>query len=363
MPEHTRRYVAYAPGAFATRKAKTAHGVIAYGVDTVVAAVDPASAGQRVRDVLPHLQSDAPIVATLREALAQRPTALLLGTAPQGGGLPADWRADILRAIEARLEIVSGLHDFLNDDAEFAAAAQRSGTRLWDVRKPPRVPLFSGAAWDAPQHISLFVGSDCAVGKMTAALELTRAANAAGRRAEFLATGQTGIMIAGKGIAVDCVVSDFVSGATEQLVAGADERAEVLFIEGQGGINHPAYAQVTLGLLYGSGADSLILAHAAARDEIDTFGTPILPLRELIAIYERLCGTVKPAPVAGICLNTLGMDDEAARRAIAEAERETDLPTDDVVRFGPHRLYGRIAERLQGKTLPLGSRAAATHLL
>ncbi|TAM87370.1 DUF1611 domain-containing protein [bacterium] len=295
--------------------------------------------------------------------MAQQPTALLLGTAPQGGALPADWRADILRAIEARLEIVSGLHDFLNNDAELVAAAQRSGTRLWDVRRPPRVPLFSGAAWDAQQHVCLFVGSDCAVGKMTAALELTRAANAVGRRAEFLATGQTGIMIAGKGIAVDCVVSDFVSGAAEQLVVDADPRSDVLFMEGQGGINHPAYAQVTLGLLFGSGADSLVLTHSAGRDEIDTFGTPILPLTELIALYERLCGTVKPAPVVGICLNTLGMDDDAARRAITETERETGLPTDDVVRFGPHRLYGLVAERLQGKTLPLGSRAMAAHLL
>ncbi|TAM61315.1 DUF1611 domain-containing protein [bacterium] len=363
MSEHARRYIAYAPGSFATRKAKTAHGVIAYGVDTVVAVVDPSNAGSSVRQVLPHLDSDAPIVATLQEALAQRPTALLLGTAPQGGALPADWRADVLRAITERLEIVSGLHDFLGDDAEFAAAARLAGTRLWDVRKPPHVPLFSGAAWDAPQHVCLFVGSDCAVGKMTAALELTRAANAAGRTAEFLATGQTGIMIAGKGIAVDCVVSDFVSGATEQLVTGADPNAQLLFVEGQGSINHPAYAQVTLGLLYGSGADSLILTHAAGRNEIDTYGTPILPLTELIALYERLCATVKPAQVAGICLNTRELDDAAARSAIARAESETGLPADDVVRFGPRRLYSALASRLQRKTLPLGSRAAATHLL
>ncbi|HVA37198.1 MAG TPA: DUF1611 domain-containing protein [Candidatus Dormibacteraeota bacterium] len=359
MTQTARRYIAYAPGAFATRRAKTAHGVIAYGRDAVVAVVDPSLAGRTVRDVLPHLYNDAPIVATLEAALAFHPTSLLLGTAPQGGALPPEWRADVLRAISARLEIVSGLHDFLNDDTQFVAAAQRSGAALWDVRRPPEVPLFSGAAWSAPQHVSLFVGSDCAVGKMTAALELNRAAVAAGRRSEFLATGQTGIMIAGKGIAVDRVISDFVSGATEQLVVTADPQSELLFVEGQGSVNHPAYAQVTMGLLYGSGADSLILCHAAAREEIETFGTPILALEELVGIYERLCDTVKPARVVGICLNTLGLDDAAARRAIGDAERETGLPADDVVRFGPQRLYERMAPRLQGKTQPLGSRASS----
>ncbi|MDE2572013.1 MAG: DUF1611 domain-containing protein, partial [bacterium] len=304
-----RRYIAYAPGVFGTRRAKTAHGVVAYGHDEIVAVVDASLAGKRVNEVLPHLRSAAPIVASLQEALAFQPTSLLLGTAPQGGGLPPEWRADVLLAIAAKLEIVSGLHDFLNDDAELAVAARESGAKLWDVRRPPQVPLFSGDAWNAPQHICTFVGSDCAVGKMTAALELTRAANAAGIRAEFLATGQTGIMIAGKGIAVDCVTSDFVSGATERLVAEADPQADLLFVEGQGGINHPAYAQVTLGLLYGSAADTLLLAHAAAREEIETFGTPILPLEELVGIYERLCDTVKPAAVIGICLNTFGLDE------------------------------------------------------
>lgn len=355
----TRRYIAYAPGAFATRRAKTAHGVIAYGRDTVVAVVDPECAGRTVRQALPHLSCDAPILASLEQALAYGATSLLLGTAPQGGALPPDWRADILRAIEAKLEIVSGLHDFLNDDAEFATAAQRSGARLWDVRKPPRVPLFSGAAWSVPQHVCLLLGSDCAVGKMTVALELVRAADAAGRRAQFLATGQTGIMIAGGGIAVDRVISDFVSGAAEQLVVTAEPDAELLFVEGQGGINHPAYAQVTLGLLFGSGADSLILVHTAGREQIETFGTPILALQQLVDLYERLCDTVKPAPVVGIALNTFGLDERVAQRAIAEAERQTGLPADDVVRFGPHRLYERMADRLQGKTAPLGERVAS----
>ena len=162
-----------------------------------------------------------------------------MGVAPAGGKLPAAWRAEILSAIAERLEIVSGLHDELARDPEFAAAAERSGSRIWDVRMPPPAPVFSGAAYDISSRVVLTVGSDCAVGKMTASLELTRAAKDRGEKAEFVATGQTGIMIAGWGTAIDRVISDFASGAAEQLVLEGSRRADLLFVEGQGGINNP----------------------------------------------------------------------------------------------------------------------------
>jgi uncharacterized NAD-dependent epimerase/dehydratase family protein len=179
-----RRYVALAPGSFETRRAKTAHGVIAYSEDQTVAVIDPQHAGKRVREVVPYLQSDAPIVADIHEALAFKPTSLLVGIAPPGGAMPTDWRAIILAAIEAKLEIVSGLHDELSKDPAFAAAAARAGVRIWDVRTPPSVPLFSGAAWNVDPRVVLTVGSDCAVGKMTVSLELTRAARDRGEQAK-----------------------------------------------------------------------------------------------------------------------------------------------------------------------------------
>jgi uncharacterized NAD-dependent epimerase/dehydratase family protein len=195
----------------------------------------------------------------------------------------------------------------------------------------------------------LTVGSDCAVGKMTASLELVRAARASGTDARFVATGQTGIMIAGSGIAIDRVISDFASGAAEQLVVDNAD-GELMFVEGQGGINHPAFAPVTLALLYGAAPDALVLVHRADRTHIDDFGTPLLGYRALIRTYEALCATVKPARVVGIALNTQGLDDGAARHALERARSETGLPADDVVRFGPQALYDAIAPALASKT-------------
>jgi uncharacterized NAD-dependent epimerase/dehydratase family protein len=348
-----RRYVALATGAFASRAAKTAHGAIAYAADPTVAVVDPDHAGRRVRDVVPYLDSDAPIVADVADALQFAPTSLLVGVAPTGGGLPPAWRRTIVAALDAGLEVVSGLHDELARDPEFARAAARGGTTIWDVRTPPAVPLFSGRAYDVAARVVLTVGSDCAVGKMTASLELARAARERGVRATFVATGQTGIVIAGSGIAIDRVVSDFAPGAAEQLVVENAPGADLLFVEGQGAINHPAYAPVSLALLFGAAPDALVLVHRAGRTVIEDFHTPILSYRALIRTYETLCAGVKPARVVAVALNTVDLDEATARHAIEAAHDETGLPVDDVVRFGPHALYDAIAPRVTTKTAPL----------
>lgn len=342
----SRRYAVLAPDRFAT-DAKTAHGVIRYGTDEIVAVVDPACAGRRVRDVLPHLQSDAPIVESVSAALQYSPTALLIGTAPKGGGLPPDWRAAVLEAIAARLEIVSGLHEILGDDREFRVAAATAATTIWDVREPPEVPLFNGDVYDVAAPIVLTVGNDCAVGKMTASLELVRAAHDAGRTARFVPTGQTGVLIAGWGICVDRVISDFAAGAAEQLVLyAAHEGADLIVVEGQGAINHPAYAPVTLALMTGCAPDALVLVADPRRAAIETYPTPTLGYRECIAIHEALLATVKPAEVAGIALNTFGLSDGEARAEIERARAETGLPADDVVRFGADAFYRAIAPRI-----------------
>lgn len=353
-----RKYLILAPGNFADN-AKTAHGVIRYSTDATVAVVDPDYAGKRVRDVLPYLDCDAPIVSSVQEGLAYQPTSLLIGTAPKGGKLPSDWRTEVLAAISAPLEIVSGLHDMIGDDPEFAAAARNSSTRIWDVRKPPEVPLFTGAAYDVPQPVLLAVGNDCAVGKMTVMLELARAARDAGSSAEFVPTGQTGIMIAGWGISVDRVISDFATGASEQIVLEASRRnPQYILVEGQGSINHPAYAQVTLSLMFGAAPDALLLVVDPKRDRIDVYNTPTLSYRELIRTHEALCSTVKPAKVVGIALNTFGLSDERAREEIERAHVETALPADDVVRFSPNALWKSIAPQLQ-KTQALSARMPA----
>ena len=346
-----RRYAILAPGHFAT-DAKTAHGVVAYGEDETVVVIDDACAGKRVSDVLPHMKSDAPIVGTVEEALAYGPTALLIGTAPKGGALPNAWRNEILRALRAKLEIVSGLHDMLGEDEEFARVAAEEGASIWDVREPPATPLFSGAVYDVKAPTLLMVGNDCAVGKMTVALELARAARETGRHAEFVPTGQTGIMIAGWGISIDRVIADFAPGATEQLVLEAAKRnPDLIVVEGQGSINHPAYAPVTLALMYGAAPDALVLVCDPARKRIEGYSTPTLGYRELIRVHEALLSTVKPARVVGIALNTRKLDDAGARAAIERAKDETLLPADDIVRYGPHAFYEAIAPAI-GKGSP-----------
>ena len=350
MRRRVRRYAILAPDHFAV-DAKTAHGVLAYGSDPTVAVVDASCAGKRVRDVLPYLRSDAPIVATVDDARAYGPTALLIGTAPKGGALPDSWRRDILRAIDAGLEIVSGLHDMLGDDPEFAEAARRRGTRIWDVRKPPQTPLFSGRVYDVAAPTVLMVGNDCAVGKMTVALEIARAARDRDVSAEFVPTGQTGIMIAGWGIAIDRVIADFAPGATEAVVLEAASRnPDLILVEGQGALNHPAYAPVTLALMYGSAPDALVVVYEPTRHEIEGYGTPTLGYRELIRLHEALIATVKPARVVGIALNTRKLDAERAQLEIERARAETLLPADDVVRNGPHAFYDAIAPSLVKRT-------------
>ncbi len=346
-----RRYAILAPQRF-VEDAKTAHGVIRYGEDDVVAVIDPMQAGRRVCDAVSYLPSQAPIVATVREALQHEPTALLVGTAPKGGGLPSDWRAAISEAIAAKLEIVSGLHELLGRDREFRLAAQAAGTRIWDVREPPDVPLFSGEAYAVKAPIVLTVGNDCAVGKMSVSLELVRAANAAGRTARFVPTGQTGIIIAGWGISVDRVIADFAPGAAEQLVLyAAHQGADTIVVEGQGAINHPAYGAVTLALMSGSAPDALVLVCDPSRRHIESYDTPALGYCELIALHETLLSTMKPASVIGIALNTRAYDEAGARAEIARAAEITGLPAADVVRFGAEDFYTAIAPAI-GKRQP-----------
>jgi uncharacterized NAD-dependent epimerase/dehydratase family protein len=188
------------------------------------------------------------------------------------------------------------------------------------------------------------VGSDCAVGKMTVALELDDAGREAGVATEFVATGQTGILIAGKGIAVDRVISDFVAGAAEALVGDTDPSSDVLLIEGQGSLWHPAYSAVTLGLLHGSAPHSLVFCHQAGRTAIEEPPyTKLPPLDEMIEVYERTASTVRPARVTCVAVNCAGLSPDEAAAAIVQVEAETGLPAGDVFRGDAPRLWEAVA--------------------
>lgn len=318
-----RRYAILAEGSF--RKAKTGHGLLRYGSDEVVCVVDSTLAGKTALEVVPDLRRDAPIVGSMEEALSLSPTSVLVGVAPAGGRLPDAWSADLRFAAERGVEIVGGLHQRL--------APLFPDARVWDVREPPEdVPLFSGEGLDVDPRVVLTVGTSSAIGKMTATLELRRAAERRGVSAEFAATGQTGIVIAGWGICVDAVISDFVAGAAERLVlAAAEISPDLILVEGQGSLGHPAYSGVTAGLLHGSCPDCLVLCCDASEEWIMGLVPRPSPSRAA-RLYEEVAALVKPAPVVAVSVNTRGLDDAAAERFLASVAAETGLPAADPVR-------------------------------
>jgi uncharacterized NAD-dependent epimerase/dehydratase family protein len=316
---------------------KTARGILRYAPDPTVAILDSTCAGESYEGV--------PVVATIEEALPYEPTTAVVGVATQGGRFPPAWRELLKQSIGAGLDVESGLHEFVSDDEELAALAEQHGVELRDLRKPPaglNVP--TGENLRIPARIALTVGSDCAIGKKTVALELDLEARRRGLASVFVPTGQTGIAIAGWGIAVDAVVSDFLAGAAEQLVVEGHERGgELLFVEGQGSLVHPAYSGVTLGLIHGSAPHVFVLCHKAGAEEIEGYpGHPLPSLPDLIELHERIALPLRPARVACLALNTAHLAEDEARGAIAAAAEETGLPADDPVRFGAGPLLDAI---------------------
>ena len=320
---------------------KTARGVIRYAPDPTVAILDSTRAGET--------QDGIPIVATVNDALCFDPTTALVGVATQGGRFPPAWRELLKASIAKGLDVENGLHEFLTEDPELLELAERHGVELRDLRRPPAdLDVPTGENLQIPAKIALTVGSDCAIGKKTVALELDLEARRRGLRSVFVPTGQTGIAIAGWGIAVDAVVSDFLAGAAERLVVEGHRRGgKLLFVEGQGSLSHPAYSGVTLGLIHGAAPHAFVLCHRAGATEVEGYpGHPLPSLRELIELHERIALPLRPAPVASVALNTGGLDETKARKAIDEAAEETGLPADDPVRFGAAKLLDSVLTTL-----------------
>jgi D-glutamate N-acetyltransferase len=321
---------------------KTMRGVVAYSPHPTVAILDSERGGEAYEGI--------PIVATVEEALPYEPTTALVGVATQGGRFPPEWRELLTASIAAGLDVESGLHEFITDDPELTELAEQHGVELRDLRKPPAdLSVPTGENLALPAKIVLTVGSDCAIGKKTVAIELDREAGRRGLKSIFVPTGQTGIAIAGWGIAVDAVVADFLAGAAERLVVeGAARGGELLFVEGQGALVHPAYSGVTLGLMHGAAPHAYVLCHAAGATHVEGYPDHPLPsLTELVDLHQRASLPLRPARVAAIALNTRGLDESAARAAAESAEAETGLPADDPVRFGGGKVLDAVLPVLQ----------------
>ncbi len=331
-----------AEGQFETRLAKTAIGVLRYAPYPIVAVVDSTRAGT---DAASHVGvgKGVPVVASVDEAMALGADALLIGTAAAGGRIADAYRPHLARALERGLSVWSGLHERVLSDPALAAAAKRGSATIRELREPPAdLPIGGHRERRAGSVVVLTVGTDAAVGKMTASLEIVEALRRAGKRAAFVATGQTGIAIAGEGIAVDAVVADFIAGAAERLVCDAAETADLVVVEGQGSLTHPGFSAVTLGLLHGAGPDLMVMCHDAARRIVkgyDREGLPVKDIDECIAIYEEAAAWRRPsgyprARVVAIALNTRDLVDEYAREELARFQREVSLPVADPVREG-----------------------------
>lgn len=332
----------YAEATMGLINAKMAEGIIRYGRNPVVAVIDSKAAGRSVGELC-RMESNVPIVATLEEAILKGAEVLVLGTAPSGGKLPPEWMPVLSAAIKSNLSIVNGLHDSLN--AVFGGQL-KAGQWIWDIRipagEPP--PIATARAAALPNTRVLMVGTDMAVGKMTAGLEIYKCFRAANASAAFLATGQIGISIMGSGIPLDACRVDHASGMVERMVMEAAGK-DIVIIEGQGSLLHPG-STATLPLMRGSCCNAMILCHRAGMKELDAPGNiAIPPLRTVIELNEKTAsanGVLTESKVIGIALNTRDLDEETAHREIARTKEETGLPVTDTVRFGAEILAWQI---------------------
>jgi len=285
---------------------------------------------------------DVPAV-TVEEGAAAGAGTLIVGVANAGGVIPESWIDTLARAIEAGLDIASGLHDRLDDIPRLREAAEAHGRKLIDVRHPRR--NFGVGTGEPRQGKRLLtVGTDCSVGKMYTSLAIEREMRERGINADFRATGQTGIFIAGDGVSVDAVVADFISGATEWL-SPANEPDHWDVIEGQGSLFHPSYAGVSLGLLHGAQADALVMCHEPKRPHMRGLpGRPLPDLAECIAANEtagRLTNTA--VHCVGVAVNTSGLAPSEAERYLAELEDRLSLPCVDPLTTGVAALVDHLA--------------------
>jgi uncharacterized NAD-dependent epimerase/dehydratase family protein len=364
--------VVLSEGCFGESQSKLALGVIRYGNWPITAVIDSTKAGKTVWEVS-GLACDAPIVPTLTEALPLQPRALLIGTAPPGGQLPSKWRAVLVEAIRNGLHIINGLHFFLSDDPELVRLAAQHQVQLWDVRNPESYgrQKFQGINQQKPRRENIrvitLVGTDCSVGKMHTALELQAQSSQRGMNAAFLATGQTGLLIQGKGVPLDRVIGDFMAGAVEVCIQEEIEALErahpgkpgFIFVEGQGALQHPAYSGVTLSLLHGSNPDAMILCHKANTQTIRNYPQVPLPtMNEVVHMYETAASWVrqsgKPrARIIGIAVNTSMLGDADAQAFLAQLHDETGLPVTDPVRYGVENLLDALIHHHQQAILPV----------
>lgn len=336
-----RRMVLLTEGHSNPHTAKTATGLLRYCPDECVGVIDSHHAGHSVSHFLGS-GGDLKFISSLDEAPSAN--TLVIGIAPPGGKIPLSWRPIILGAIERGLNVLSGLHDFLLDDPEFREAAERKGTHLIDVRRNHFKEISRRRGLSNNCLRIHTVGHDCSIGKMVVSLEVSRGLEKRGLDSHFIATGQTGIMIAGSGLPLDCIVADFVAGAAEQLVL-ENQHHSILVVEGQGSLVHPSYSGVTLSLLHGCLPHALFLCFEAGRASVGGIEhVPIPELSRIAELFQTMASIHQPCEIIGIGMNGRKVSPEIAKEIAQRIEDDMQLPVVDVIRDGADRLID-VAEK------------------
>lgn len=322
---------------------KMMKGVMRYGEYHITGIIDYNHAGESSGDYLPTLP-DVPIVE--RGTDITSPTdSLLIAERPEDGTLTSLQKEEIKTALSNGWDVLSGLHQKLSEQPEFRTLAEQHDATIHELRHPPNETVIAnGTAGEVEARVVLTAGTDCRQGKMTTTMELVEAARERGINAGAVATGQTGIAITGSGVCIDRTPADFTAGFVERLVHEADEQYDLILVEGQASILHPAYAADTIGLLHGAMPDGLILCHHATRSAFRNWERFEIPgIKQYIDAYQTVTAPLFPTAVVGGSLNTSGLaTDSEAKAAIETFEAELDAPATDVIRFDPNRLLDAI---------------------
>ena len=340
------RYAVLAHESFDYILSKTGNMLIRYKPNEVCAVIDRNHYGKTAEDVL-GWGGSIPCVLNFDQAKQYAPTHLVIGNAPQGGGLDNKSLIEIEKAIDYGCDIISGMHSLLKNDHHLADKAKKNNVSLIDLRITPSPPHFPKGSWKERKFpVLLVVGSDCDTGKMTTAWEICEELNKRKWNVKFLGTGQTGILLSGNGVPIDAVISDFMAGEIEHHLDKFSNDTDLVIVEGQGALNNMFYSGVTLGLLHGCMPEFLIMTHEPYR-ELDVSDYPIPSLEEMMTLHLNLLKQFKNSTFVGINLITLKLTRNEAKKYIQNVNDEFDLPTTDVVRFGSKGLISSIETAIQ----------------
>ena len=319
--------------------------LIRYRPDEVVAVIDREKVGSSCEKEV-GVGGDTPVLSDFNASLHLKPDTLVIGNATQGGFITEEYRQEIANALNSGCDVISGMHQFLNDDEHLKELAKQNNVKLIDLRMPPEPPHFPTGSWQKRKiPVLLIVGTDCDTGKMTSAWEISRRLIDRGRKIEFIGTGQTGILLSGSGVPIDAVKADFMAGEIEHLIDNVPKDTELVIVEGQGSLTNQFYAGVTLGLMHGAMPDYMLMTHDPSRD-LDVTDFPMTSMRHVMNLHIDLMNAFKESKFIGINLLTFAFEEEKALDVINKSQEDFGIETTDLIRFGNRGLIDAVEEVL-----------------